>query len=209
MVKIKYSLHTEAVRSRIKRLPKLVNDAMDAQTRKDVINVIKEYRKGLLANNFRLEPLRPVTIDNKMSKGYDKPRLPLYGAGENEPNSLYNALSFRKIKKGYRLYRRRAKHHESDLPLNVLLSIHEQGALIRVTERMRAFLHYVNIHLRPDTKIIRIPPRPVVDKAIIRALRKKKEGEPSTSVNKAIQELINTGKENMFNKLMNVPEGVD
>lgn len=43
-----------------------------------------------------------------------------------------------------------------------LMNIHEFGANIRVTPRMRSFLHYIGIHLRPSTGIIRIPPRPVL-----------------------------------------------
>ncbi len=37
---------------------------------------------------------------------------------------------------------------------------HEYGATIRVTDAMRAALHYVGIHLRKSTTILNIPPRP-------------------------------------------------
>lgn len=36
----------------------------------------------------------------------------------------------------------------------------EFGATIRVTPKMRAWLHYQGIHLRKDTDVINIPPRP-------------------------------------------------
>jgi len=201
IVKLKLSKSFEAIRSRIRRLPNLVNEAMDAQTKKDVIRVIEEYQKGIRRNNFGLKPLSPATVDLKQKNGLPKPHTPLYGEGDVEKNSLINALSFRKIKKGYRLVRRTAKHYESDIPLNVLLSIHEYGAIIRVTDRMRAFLHYIGIHLSENTAYVRIPPRPVVDKAIIRALQKKKKEDPSREVRAAINELIRTGQETMFKKL--------
>lgn len=39
-------------------------------------------------------------------------------------------------------------------------AIHEYGGSIRVTDRMRAALHYEGIHLRKETNRIHIPPRP-------------------------------------------------
>ena len=196
-----YSKNMKAIKSRIRRLPKLVNNAMDAQTKKDVKNVIIEFQNGIRRNDFGLKQLSGVTIQNKADAGMTKPNTPLYGEGDSQRNSLINALSFRKIKNGYRLYRRRAKHHKADLPLNVLLAIHENGAIIKVTERMRAFLHYIGIHLRRETLVVRIPPRPVVDKAIIRMLQKKKTKDPDKMIQEAINQLIRTGKESMFNKL--------
>lgn len=186
-VKFNLSKNFEAVRSRIRRLPRLVNNAFDSSTKKDVENVIKEYKKGIKRNNFNLEPLKAATVMQKRGKGLPKPTTPLYGKGELEDNSLINALAYRKIKNGYRLYRRRAKHYEADLPLNVLLAIHEQGALIK-----NGFGRGI---------LIRIPPRPVVDKAIIRVLQKKKKGEPTSKVRKAINQLINTGKDSLLKKL--------
>jgi len=188
-VTFKFSLNHKAILSRIRRLPKLVNDAMDGQTKKDVINVIDEFKNGIKRNNFGLEALSELTIKSKELKGMEKPNAPLYGLGDSKKNSLINALAFRKIKNGYRLYRRRAKHHTANLPLNILLAIHEQGALIKT-----------------KNALIRIPPRPVVDKAITRALKKKKKNEPSRSVKKAINKLLKTGNENMFKKLSTVKE---
>lgn len=200
-VQFKPSKNFEAIRSRLRRLPKLVNEAMDTSAKKDVINVIKEYQEGLYRNSFGLHRLNDQTIRIKSEEGLSKPRTPLYGEGYAKKNSLINALAYRKIKNGYRLYRRQAKHYKADLPLNVLLSIHEHGVIIKVTEKMRNFLHFLGIHLKKNTKAIRIPPRPIVDKAINRALRKKKKGEPAASIRRAINELINKGNERIFQKL--------
>jgi hypothetical protein len=194
MVTFKYSKTLGAIQSRLRRLPKLTEEALSGQTKKDVLNVIKEFQNGIRANNFRLTPTQS---GNK----------PLYGAGDSKQNSLINALSYRKLKNGWKLVRRRAKHHDSDLPLNVLLAIHEHGAIIEVTDKMRAFLHYIDIHLKKSTDVVRIPPRPVVDKAIKRMLRKKKRNEPAASVRKAIDTLIRTGNENELKKLAIAPGG--
>ena len=155
-VRFQYSKTFAAIKSRIRRLPKLVNNVMDASVKRDITNVITEYKAGIKRNNFNLEVLKPRTVRKKQRKGYPKPRNPLYGMGESQKNSLINALAFRKIKNGYRLYRRRAKHHEANLPLNVLLAIHEHGAIIK-----NGFGKGI---------LIRIPPRPVVDKAIMLSL---------------------------------------
>lgn len=40
-----------------------------------------------------------------------------------------------------------------------LASIHEYGCKIPVTDKMRAFLHYKGIHLKPTTTVITIPER--------------------------------------------------
>lgn len=200
-VRFKPSKNFEAIRSRMRRLPKLINGAMDASAKKDIISVIEEYQKGIYRNNFGLQGLNDQTIRIKSEEGLSKPKTPFYGKGYSEKNSLINALFYRKIKNGYRLYRRRAKHHKADLPLNVLLSIHEHGAVIKVTKKMRNFLHYLGIHLKKETNVIRIPPRLIVNKAINRALRKKKKGEPSISIRAAINELIKKGNDSIFKKL--------
>lgn len=38
-------------------------------------------------------------------------------------------------------------------------AIHEFGATIQVTEKMRAYLHHIGIHLKPETTTITIPAR--------------------------------------------------
>lgn len=40
-----------------------------------------------------------------------------------------------------------------------LAAIHEYGCNIRVTSKMRAYLHHKGIHLKPTTTVIRIPER--------------------------------------------------
>lgn len=41
----------------------------------------------------------------------------------------------------------------------MIASVHEYGCRIQVTPRMRAFLHHIGIHLRPETTYIDIPER--------------------------------------------------
>ena len=51
------------------------------------------------------------------------------------------------------------KHPHTDLTMAELGAIHEFGATINVTEKMRAYLHYIGVHLKPETTSIVIPTR--------------------------------------------------
>jgi len=199
-MKPKYSKNFQAIQSRLRRLPKLVDETLDTFAKRDATRVIKIYKEKLKRDKFPVDRLSNATVRIKSEQGLPQPRTPLYGSGEDEPNSLYNALAIRKIKGGWRIYVRWAKHHASDLKLRDLLNIHQRGALIMVTDKMRGFLHYIGIHLRADTVIIRIPPRPVLDMAIVAALEMRRKEDPTKIIRKAMAETIKTGKENIFKK---------
>ena len=51
------------------------------------------------------------------------------------------------------------KSGHSDLTNAQLGAVHEFGATINVTDKMRAWLHYHDIHLKPETTTITIPAR--------------------------------------------------
>ena len=51
------------------------------------------------------------------------------------------------------------EHPDSGLTNAELGAIHEFGATINVTEKMRAYLHHIGIHLKPNTTSIVIPTR--------------------------------------------------
>lgn len=198
---VKFSSHFEAVRSRIRRLPNLIISAGQSILKKDVVGIIEEYKNGIRRNNFKLERLSSFTVMRKKELGMPKPTTPLYGLGDSNKNSLINALMYKKIKNGWKIVRRKAKHYKAKLTLDKLLAIHENGALIKVTPRMRAYLHSIGMHLSKNTQIIRIPPRPVLDKAIQRHLRKKERKENVARVRGAIRNLIKTGSQSEFDKI--------
>lgn len=50
-------------------------------------------------------------------------------------------------------------HPDSNLTNAQLGAIHEFGATINVTDKMRAYLHHIGIHLKKDTTTITIPAR--------------------------------------------------
>lgn len=51
------------------------------------------------------------------------------------------------------------KQSGSSLTNAELGAVHEFGATINVTEKMRAYLHHIGIHLKPETTTITIPAR--------------------------------------------------
>ena len=51
------------------------------------------------------------------------------------------------------------KHPHTDLTMAHLGAIHEFGATINVTPKMRAYLHHIGVHLKPETTTITIPAR--------------------------------------------------
>jgi len=52
---------------------------------------------------------------------------------------------------------------DSQITMRDLAVILHEGCRIRVTSKMRAYLHSMGLHLRADTEFIHIPPRPFLD----------------------------------------------
>ncbi len=48
---------------------------------------------------------------------------------------------------------------EDDSEMVMIASVHEFGVKIKVTDKMRGYLHSIGIHLNPNTKTIKIPER--------------------------------------------------
>lgn len=197
---IKFSQKYKNVKRRLKKLPKLFETTADSILKKDTIGFLNEFKEGLRNDNFGLRRLNRISKIEKEKKGYSKVSTPLYGAGDSTKNSYINAFRLKKIKKGYRVYLSNAKHHEANLSLKVLFRIHEEGCLIKVTPRMRKFLHYLGIHLKETTTIIRIPPRPTRIKTFKRWLEKRLINEDVKKTKRIIAEYINTGNWELFLK---------
>ena len=68
---------------------------------------------------------------------------------------------------------------------------------------MRNFLHYIGIHLRKDTKVIRIPARHAFLNAYQEWLRDRGIEDDSKEFRKAIITYINKGEDVFIKKLVN------
>lgn len=66
-----------------------------------------------------------------------------------------------------------SKPISDDLDMAGLGAVHEFGTTINVTPKMRAFLHYIGVHLRKDTTQVEIPSRSFLRKALLTSEGKK------------------------------------
>ena len=179
VVSVIFSQVFEAKRSRIRRIPKLIDDTVLAFSKRDALRLMKNFHDGIKQNSFRLKRLQDGTIERKRSMAMEKPNVPLYGAGDSKKkNSFVNMLRMRKVKAGYKVFASNAKHHSADLKLKDLLDVHEKGRIIS----------------RGDA-LIRIPPRPAFEKAFKRTLKQRRVQEDAADVRRAYTAFMNTGSD--------------
>jgi hypothetical protein len=183
-VQVKLSDSYNAKRKRISRIPRIARGSMRAATKKDAYGIIKTFREGIAANDFRLKRLQGSTVKKKRKQGMPKPRTPLYGKGEQSNSSYMNMLRVHRERNGYRIRPSDGKHHSGRVKLKTLFFVHEYGTVIR-----------------QKNKVIRIPPRPAFRKSFERYLRKKKRTEPTEEVSRAIQDWINHGRETRIRQM--------
>lgn len=201
MIEVKVPKHLKKIETYINNLPKFIEEIYYAYTESDANNFIKKFKSNLKNNKLGVAPLSPVTVERKREKGYSKPSTPLYGKGESDKNSYYYMFLLKRIANGHRVYPRWAKHHEGDIQLRELLHIHEYGATIIVSEKMRGYLHSIGIHLKSDTWLIRIPPRPIAFLTYRQMLKERKNKVRSEELKRAITEVINTGNKKVLEKI--------
>lgn len=183
-VKVVYSNSYEAKRKRIQSLPKLIGEAVSGKVKRNLLEINKIFHDGIKFNKLSLEALKQSTIISKKSKGYEKPRSPLYGAGDKEGDRAYSGMmKITKIKNGWKLQPSRKKHHSKKLYLKDLLKIHEYGAVIKR-------------RTKDGVTLIKIPPRPAFLLSYNRWLRSRRKDQRETSkeLKKAVSDFINTGK---------------
>lgn len=133
----------DKLRREVQEAFKLQFQLKAAMARADANSFVQQFKKHIKKNDLGLKRLVDLTIQAKRDKGYSKPSVPLYGAGDEKKNSYINMFKIIRKKNSYEAVPRTAKHHESDLPLKALFQVHEYGSVITV-----------------GNKKIRIPKRP-------------------------------------------------
>jgi hypothetical protein len=118
---------------------------------KGAVAIQARIKKNIARGRSEHAPLHPFTIARKGSE------LPLVDHGD-----LLNGVSVQFLSElvAFIGVSRGAKAKGRDLVS--IAAAQEFGATIKVTPRMRAFLHAKGLHLKPSTKAIVIPPRPYV-----------------------------------------------
>ena len=126
-----------------------------------------EVKKGIVSGSpggKTFKPNSPLTIARKGSS------KPLIDKGDLVGSITYQIIDsdnvFIGVKKG-------AKRNKDGKDLSEIAAVHEFGCTIKVTPKMRAYLHYQGVHLKPSTQMIYIPARPflrpVLDSSDFRA----------------------------------------
>jgi hypothetical protein len=197
MIKAIFTKRFWDIRKRIKSLPKYLEKSIKTIAEDDAKELIKVYQDGIREDSFDLTRLTKISIDQKIKKGYKKPTTPLYGAGDDEDNSLINAFEVKKKFFSYHVVLRDDKHHEANLPLSVLFKIHEFGVLIRVTEKMHRFLPVIGMYKKVGD-YVRIPPRPRRAKTWKRFLNHRLKQEKYKEVRQHIINLKKTLTDKRF-----------
>jgi len=155
------------------KIPAL-SDSIAQDIAAEVVATIKD---GIRKANLVRPPLSQATIKIKETKGYSRVRTPLMGRGDKEPKSMINSLGWRKTSKGYIISGIGTHYQEGNqkpIKNRDLWVIHEFGATIPVTDRMRGFLHILGIHLKASTTVIKIPARYPIRKGLQRFLNSGK-----------------------------------
>jgi|LSPZ01.1.fsa_nt_gi DNA-binding cell septation regulator SpoVG len=169
------SVHPEAIRARIRRLPALMELWADAARKKDALAVIKEFQDSIENGKIR-PPLAPRTIARKKKLGMTKPDNPLRGFGMEKARTYARSLRLYKITNGWRVKMPAIPHHSSTLKMDALFQIHELGKVIKT-----------------KTGSIVIPSRPALARAYQKVLQNISKGEIK-EVQEACAEFLRTGK---------------
>jgi len=95
------------------------------------------------------EPLHPFTIARKKSS------KALIDDGD-----FINSITYRVDDRSLFVGVLKNAKDKDGNPIVNIAAVHEFGVAIDVTDKMRGYLHSIGLHLKPTTKVIRIPARP-------------------------------------------------
>ena len=203
MVTSNLSMKAAAVRSRIQRLPHIVEGIPEYRAKRLAKKTIQVFHDGIKRNRFALEPLKEATVSAKEAAGYDKPGTPLYALGDRGTDTYANMLEVVKLEARRWVVQPREGYHEkrlkdgsivhSNLTLKKLYEVHEFGASID-----------------NGKTIIVIPPRPALHIAYRRVLKITGKADPAVAVRTAIARFVKIGNADMLYKFREeVDENVD
>lgn len=168
---MKYKNNVNAVKARIRRLPKIYEDHIVVARKRDANMCIEYWRSGILNDEFKLAPLAPSTLAQKIRLGCERPASPLYRLGFEGAHTYIKGLRMFRTKNGYVL-RMTGKHHDSKIDNHGLLMIHEYGCVLRNGGR--------------------IPARPALHRAYEKTLKDIKKNDKA--LKSVINEYLRTGQ---------------
>ena len=179
MIKPVFSSHFEAVKSRLKRLPKLLTSEVENLSYADAVRLIYLFKDGIRNERFSLKALKPNTVKSKISAGYAEPTHPLFG--ESYKKELFNNMMEVVREKTRWVVRPKNKDHfKAKIKLDILFDVHEYGATIQGN----TFGH---------PSVIRIPPRPAFRYAYDKLLLEKLKSDDALKLRDRIVRYIVDG----------------
>jgi hypothetical protein len=132
--------------------PDRLRAEMSRTTRRAGIKAASEVKKGIVSGSPGGRTFAPLSDFTKNRKGSSKPLIDngdLVGSITHEEVGVYTVWVG--VKKGSR--------SSSGRDVADIAWVHEYGCTIRVTEKMRAYLHTQGMHLKASTQYINIPER--------------------------------------------------
>ncbi len=173
-MQVKFSARVSGIERILDQLPARVVGKIMRVNQENAKMFVKTFQDGIRTESFRLKPLKLSTIARKASRGLPQPETPLYGLGdESKDRSYINMFRIQEVRDGYLASPSRAKHWSGNIQLRVLYMIHEFGATIK----------------RGKT-LIRIPPRPAVQKAYNRFHRSEFYKDSKAKIIKIIKGML-------------------
>lgn len=152
-----------------KRWERIYNDEMDrgiretAEFYRDKIKEALETEGKSIGQRFT--PLHPFTEAEKRELGFESAIL-------QRTKQLLNAIESKKLRGKGIAYRAGVsltkKHRPSGKLVGLIALIQQAGAVMRITPAMRRVLNARGLRLRAETKVIKLPARPFVSRAIVK-----------------------------------------
>lgn len=188
-----WSTSTSAIASRIRRLPKMATDLIEASAKRDAEALVKAFHDGVKKDELGLLPLKDATISRKEAMGFDKPESPLYGLGDEFIQGTYcNMMEVVKDTAARKyVVKPRDDYHYSvsegkdgqtivrdKIKLRDLFIVHEYGTTISNGFGMGI--------------LIRLPPRPAFRYAYEKFMDRKRKSDPAKKVKQAIIKYVRT-----------------
>ncbi len=132
-------------------LREAVRRGMARGVKKGAVAVQARIKKNIARGRNEHAALHPFTVAQKGSE------RPLVDHGD-----LVNGVSVQFLSELVAFIGVSRGERSNGKELVSIAAVQEFGATIKVTPRMRAFLHAKGLHLKPSTKAIVIPPRPYI-----------------------------------------------
>jgi hypothetical protein len=180
----------ESIKQKDKVTETLARKRTESFVKKHLEGIYKEIDKGLRGQRFGHKKLRPLTLDiRKASKTEDKKLAPLVGYG-----GMIKNLEIVKTGKGWVLQPNNkyavSPENGKKTSWKRIWSIHENGAKISVTQKMKnAFLYWWKIPLKVGS-VLKIEPRKTFDKAYRAYIRSAMKDRVNKDIEKELSKLL-------------------